>query len=97
MFHDYLEEFDSRKLRKAMIELFKILDTKPEDRDPYLKDDNPKLAAFPYVNGGLFANEDIEIPPITEEIRTLLLKKRQKILIGLKSVRLFSGLYLRVH
>lgn len=75
MFHDYLEEFDSRKLRKAMIELFKILDTKPEDRDPYLKDDNPKLAAFPYVNGGLFANEDIEIPPITEEIRTLLLKK----------------------
>lgn len=47
-----------------MIELFQILDTKPEDRDPYLKDDNPQLAAFPYVNGGLFANEDIEIPPL---------------------------------
>lgn len=39
MFHDYLEEFDARKMRKAMIELFQILDTKPEDRDPYLKDD----------------------------------------------------------
>ena len=75
LFHDYLEEFDARKMRKAMIELFRILDTKPEDRDPYLKDDNPQLAAFPYVNGGLFANEDIEIPPFTEEIRALLLEK----------------------
>ena len=75
MFHDYLEEFDARKMRKAMIELFQILDTKPEDRDPYLKDDNPQLAAFPYVNGGLFANEDIEIPPFTDEIRNLLLEK----------------------
>ena len=75
LFHDYLEEFDARKMRKAMIELFRILDTKPEERDPYLKDDNPQLAAFPYVNGGLFANEDIEIPPFTEEIRNLLLEK----------------------
>ena len=75
LFHDYLEEFDARKMRKAMIELFRILDTKPEDRDPYLKDDNPQLAAFPYVNGDLFANEDIEIPPFTEEIRNLLLEK----------------------
>ena len=75
MFHDYLEEFDARKMRKAMIELFQILDTKSEDRDPYLKDDNPQLAAFPYVNGGLFANEDIEIPPFTDEIRKLLLEK----------------------
>lgn len=75
MFHDYLEEFDARKMRKAMIELFQILDTKLEDRDPYLKDDNPQLVAFPYVNGGLFANEDIEIPPFTDEIRNLLLEK----------------------
>ena len=75
MFHDYLEEFDARKMRKAMIELFQILDTKPEDRDPYLKDDNPQLAAFPYVNGGLLANEDIEIPPFTDEIRNLLFEK----------------------
>lgn len=75
MFHDYLEEFDARQERKALIELFRILDTKPEERDPYLADDNPRLAAFPYVNGGLFADENIEIPPITDEIRTLLLEK----------------------
>lgn len=75
MFHDYLMEYDTRKMRKALVELFKVLDTEPAKRDPYLKDDNPKLAAFPYVNGGLFANEDIEIPPFTDDIRQLLLEK----------------------
>ena len=75
MFHDYLAEYDTRKMRKALVELFKVLDTEPAKRDPYLKDDNPKLAAFPYVNGGLFANEDIEIPPFTDDIRQLLLEK----------------------
>ena len=75
MFHDYLSEFDARGMRRAVVDLFRILDTPPEKCDPYLKDDNPTLAAFPYVNGGLFANEDIEIPPFTDEIRELLLKK----------------------
>lgn len=75
MFHDYLAEYDTRRMRKALVELFKVLDTEPAKRDPYLKDDNPKLAAFPYVNGGLFANEDIEIPPFTDDIRQLLLEK----------------------
>lgn len=75
MFHDYLSGFDTRSMRKAVVELFKVLDTKPQDRDPYLKDDNPELAAFPYVNGGLFSDEDIEIPPFTDEIRDLLLTK----------------------
>ena len=75
MFHDYLAEYDTRHMRKALLELFQVLDTIPDQRDPYLKDDNPSLAAFPYVNGGLFANEDIEIPPFTDEIRTLLLDK----------------------
>lgn len=73
MFHDYLAEYDTRHMRKALVELFQVLDTAPDKRDPYLKDDNPSLAAFPYVNGGLFANEEIEIPPFTEEIRSLLL------------------------
>lgn len=75
MFHDYMAEFETRRMRRALIELFEILDTKPENRDPYLQDDNPLLAAFPYVNGGLFAKEDIEIPPFTDEIRDLLLQK----------------------
>ena len=72
MFLDYLKQYDASKIRKALIELFEVLNTKPEDRDPYMEDD---LKAFPYVNGGLFAREHIEIPQFTDEIRELLLQK----------------------
>lgn len=71
MFHDYLSRFDVKDVRKALIELFRMLDTKECDRDSY--DDTP-VAEFPYVNGGLFADENIEIPQFNEEIVDLLLK-----------------------
>ena len=74
MFHDYLQDFDAKSMRRALIDLFKVLDTKEEDRDPYLADDNPKLAKFPYVNGGMFSDENIEIPPFTNELRNLILR-----------------------
>ena len=70
MFHDYLKGFQAKNVRKALIDLFKVLDTKAADRDPYMDED---LAAFPYVNGGLFADENIIIPRFTEEIIDLLL------------------------
>lgn len=72
MFHDYLAGFQTKDMRRALIDLFKILDTKPEDRDPY---DDSMLSEFPYVNGGLFADENIEIPQFTEEIRDVILSK----------------------
>lgn len=75
MFHDYLRDIPAHGIRKALVELFRTLGQKPQDRDKYLFDDNPTLAAFPYVNGGLFADEDIEIPPFTEELKSLLLSK----------------------
>lgn len=75
MFHDYLNQFSVRDMRKGLLALFKVLDQKPEERDEFLADDDPLLAAFPYVNGGLFADEDIIIPPFTDEIRDLLLVK----------------------
>ena len=75
MFHDYLKDIPVNAFRKALVELFKVLDTQIKDRDKYLAEDNPKLAAFPYVNGGLFADETIEIPPFTEELKSLLLNK----------------------
>ena len=74
MFHDYRRDVPVSGIRRALVELFKILDQKPESRDKYLADDNPALAVFPYVNGGLFSDEDIEIPPFTEELKTLLLE-----------------------
>ena len=70
MFGQYLSKFPVDEVRKKLIELFQVLDTMPEDRDPYMDDD---LAAFPYVNGGLFADEKIEIPRFTEEIVDLLI------------------------
>lgn len=73
MFHDYLAEKPTNEIRRALISLFKVLDTKIKDRDPYLADDDPKLAEFPYVNGGMFADENIEIPPFTDELKDLLL------------------------
>ena len=75
LFHDYMAQFDARNARNALRKLFRVLDQKPEDRDPYLADDDPLLASFPYVNGGLFADEDIEIPPLTDELLSTLLQK----------------------
>ena len=72
MFHDYLARYEARDCRRALIELFKVLDTEEEDREDYLEEE---LAQFPYVNGGLFADESVEIPQFTEEIRELLLTK----------------------
>lgn len=72
MFGKYLKQFQPKQVREEIIKLFRVLDTKPEDRDPYMEDD---LAAFPYVNGGLFADENIEIPRFTEEIVDLIVNK----------------------
>lgn len=71
LFHDYLNSFSTKHLRTAIIDLFKVLNTPIKERDPYLDEE---LAAFPYVNGGLFAEEQIEIPQFTEEIRHTLLQ-----------------------
>ena len=70
-FHDYLEQYRTKDMRKALIALFETLNTPYDKRDPYLDEG---LAAFPYVNGGLFEDEKIEIPNFTDEIRTLLLE-----------------------
>ena len=69
-FYDYVQSFSAKDLRRALIDLFKVLDTKNCDRDKYLDEE---LAKFPYVNGGLFANEDIIIPQFTEEIKNIIL------------------------
>lgn len=72
MFREYLAEYDRKTTRQALIDLFRVLDQKPEERDPYLEEN---LAEFPYVNGGLFEKENIEIPQFTDEIRDILIHK----------------------
>ncbi len=70
-FHDYMQRHQS-DARRALMDLFQVLDTRSEDRDPYMDDD---LASFPYVNGGLFADEHIIIPRLDETIVELILQR----------------------
>ena len=67
-FEDYIKSFSLENLRRGLMDLFKILNTKPENRDKYDK----KINSFPYVNGGLFADDTIEIPNFTKEIVDVL-------------------------
>ena len=70
-FHDYLRAFKPSQMRKAVLDLFDVLDTEEHERDPYIEE---SLSKFPYVNGGLFNKEDkLEIPQFTESIANLLL------------------------
>ena len=69
-FHDFLVRYEAEDMRRALRDLFEVLNTPPEKRSKYLKDD---LKAFPYTNGGLF-EEDIEIPQFTDELKTTLLQ-----------------------
>ena len=71
-FGDYIKDTPAPQLRRALLNLFEVLDTPLNERDPYLE---PELAAFPYVNGGLFTLQDKSIPQFTDELRDLLLGK----------------------
>ena len=69
-FHDFLVRYEAEDMRRALRDLFEVLNTPLEKRSKYLKDD---LKAFPYTNGGLF-EEEIEIPQFTEDLRSTLLQ-----------------------
>ena len=69
-FHDYLQAHRA-DARQALKTLFQVLDQRHEERDPYLEDD---LKAFPYVNGGLFADAEPVIPPLSDAVVDLILK-----------------------
>lgn len=73
MFHDYLskQRENPSSFRDALIKLFKTLDQKEEERDPYASEE---LLAFPYVNGGLFADESVVIPRLDDEIIRVILE-----------------------
>ena len=71
MFHDYLARFSSRDFRRGLLDLFNVLNTPIDERDPYLDDE---LSAFPYVNGGMFAENNLEVPQFTDELRKSILE-----------------------
>jgi len=69
-FHDFLVTYEAKDLRRALRDLFEVLNTPTDKRSKYLQEE---LKAFPYTNGGLF-EEEIEIPQFTEELRADLLQ-----------------------
>ena len=69
-FHDYLAPFDTFSMRSELLRLFEMLNTPADKRSRYVR---PDLAAFPYTNGGLFA-EEIDVPQFTDELRNTLLQ-----------------------
>lgn len=72
-FHDYLAHYEARDIRRALLDLFDVLDTHESERDPYMDD---RLKAFPYVNGGLFSHDSsLVVPHFTDELKELMLSK----------------------
>ena len=71
-FYNYISKYSANDMRKALLDLFRILDTKTADRDEY---EDEALLQFPYVNGGLFADSDIVIPQFNDTIRDILLNQ----------------------
>ena len=70
-FHDYLVKHEPEMMRIALLQLFEVLNTPIEQRSRFLRDE---LKAFPYTNGGLFA-EQVDIPQFTPELCELLLQR----------------------
>ena len=71
-FLNYMRNVEPEGMRLALMQLFEVLDTPEDQRDPYLSE---RLAAFPYINGSLFAKADIVIPQFTAQIKYDLLKE----------------------
>lgn len=88
-FLHYLQEFSAPQMRNALLELFDVLDTPVDERDPYLTD---ALRAFPYVNGGLFKGR-VEIPNFTDEIRALLFEVSEHTDWSEISPTIFGGVF----
>lgn len=72
LFESYMAKIEASYWRKALIELFQILNTKIEDRDPYLEDE---LKQFPYVNGGMFSETNVVVPQFNDELKDLILNE----------------------
>ena len=71
-FKRYIEQYEPKDIRTALISLFEVLNTPEDERaEMYLSDE---LEAFPYVNGGLFERKNIVIPRITDEIKEVLIE-----------------------
>ncbi len=80
-FYDYLKDVEPNQIGLKLKELFRVLNTKEEDRDKtdqFWTAEHPDLAKFPYTNGGLFAESDVIIPPFTAKLKHILLDEASR-------------------
>lgn len=93
-FEDYVSHFDADDLSDALYNLFVVLDTPEEQRRRGLK---AILAAFPYTNGGLFHDkpdaDDTEIPPLSEEVKRILVEEAASFNWSAISPTIFGGIF----
>lgn len=68
-FGDYLRDFPTEMLHYKLKDLFIALGS--NNRDGLFID--PKAKKFKYVNGGLFSDTTLNVPPITPEVKDLLI------------------------
>jgi len=68
-FGDYLRDFPTEMLHYKLKDLFIALGS--SNRDGLFID--PKAKKFKYVNGGLFNDTTLNVPPITPEVKELLI------------------------
>ena len=89
MFSEYLGGMKPEKVRKALLELFRILDTPLDKRSPY---EENILLEFPYVNGSLFS-EAIEIPPFDQDLLQTILNDGASFDWSEISPTIFGGIF----
>ena len=76
-FYQYFEPFVKfpHIFRLELIRFFRVLDTPQDERDRYER----KFYPLPYVNGGLFADDSVEVPEFSPEaIHALMMVDEKK-------------------
>ncbi len=71
-FASFLKSFAVDNINTGLEKLFAILNTKEENRSRTTQE---KFLAFPYVNGGLFADSIYNIPEFSQEAADILIKE----------------------
>lgn len=71
IFQHFIERKEPQDIRSALSDLFRVLDQKEDERDPFLSEE---LQQFSYVNGGMFSDENLIIPQFTDELKRLIVE-----------------------
>lgn len=78
MFSNYMRNFDGEKgiFRHALIEVFKVLNTPVKERSSFISDE---LKNFPYIDGGLFSDENFDFPEFDKFAREVFFENLAKL------------------